>query len=116
MRLLASSFNSFHILRRSFLLCILSLMPPQPWATPEQLAFLSFEDSKWLTKAGTSTLKSFYSRTTISFLERWPQAPTAKMLEDAENDTAKAQESVYPWMLSVSWTSIFFFYILTWRW
>ena len=43
-----------------------------------------------MTKAGTSTLKSFYSQTTISFLEQWPHAPTAKMLEDAENDTAKA--------------------------
>ena len=116
MRLLASSFSPFHILCRSFLLCILPLMPPQPWATPEQLAFLLHEDSKWpITKAGSGTLKSFYSRTTISFLKWWPQAPTANMLENAKNDTAKAQELVFARMLSVSWTSIFSSCVLTWR-
>lgn len=68
-------------------------MPPPPWTTPDQLLFLQEEDLKWaIAKAGTGTLKSFYTRTAIEFLKKWPVTPDAKTLAEAENDIPKAME------------------------
>lgn len=72
-----------------------SPMSPPGWATPEQLAFLVQEDEKWLLiKAGGTTLKGFYSRTTKTFLDRWQVTPDPAILEEAEGDEAVVQELV----------------------
>ena len=78
-------------------------MPPQPWATPEQQAFLIGEDSEWLlTKAGSTTLKGFYTRTAMTFLQQWPMEPTAQMLEEAGDNVARVKELVEGEMVRVS--------------
>lgn len=70
-------------------------MPPQSWATPEQTKFLVQEDPGWsIAKNGETTLKSFYTRTTNTFLSRWPETPDEATLKDAEGDVVKAQELV----------------------
>jgi hypothetical protein len=68
-------------------------MAPSPWATPEQQEFLIQEDSKWeIIKSGGGTLKHFYVRTAVTFLEKWPVDPTPGMLKAAGDDSEKAQQ------------------------
>jgi hypothetical protein len=78
-------------------------MPPQTWATPDQLQFLTEEDKKWeMVKSGGATLKSFYFVTTQAFHERWPATPDDDILEEAGHDAGKAQEIAQEQLLSVS--------------
>jgi hypothetical protein len=78
-------------------------MPAPKWTTPEQLAFLTEEDKKWaVIKAGTGSLKSFYVRTTNTFLEKWPASPKAEHLEKAHGDAEKAKQFAEDEMLAVS--------------
>jgi len=67
-------------------------MAPPKWATTEQEAFLKNEDKKWeIVKAGTGTLKGFYTRTANAFLEKWPAEPDAKVLKLAKGNEALAK-------------------------
>ena len=51
------------------------------------------EDGKWpMVKAGTGTLQSFYTRTAITFLQKWPAVPNATMLKQAAGDSKKAEQ------------------------
>ena len=78
-------------------------MPPLPWSTPEQLQFLKKEDAGWLAaKAGSGSLKSFYARTTNTFVQKWPAVPDKKNLEEAEGDAAVAQRLAVASVYSVS--------------
>ena len=80
-----------------------SLMPAKRWATEEQLEFLTTKDSEWSTvKTGSSSLKGFYSRTTKTFLEKWPVTPDAETLEKAEGDPEKAKQLAEANLLKVS--------------
>jgi hypothetical protein len=99
MRSSANSFSPW------FIPCRFGLpsMAPPKWSTPEQLAFLVKEDAQWATiKAGNSTLKSFYARTTNSFLEQWPVTPDEKTLVKVGGNAVKAQELAENKLLNVS--------------
>lgn len=78
-------------------------MAPPPWTTPEQAEFLTQEDSQWaLIKAGKTTLKGFYLRTTLTFLGRWPEPVSDDILEEAGGDLVRAQELANQGALLVS--------------
>jgi len=78
-------------------------MAPKTWATRSQEAFLKEEDNKWaLIKHGGTTLKSFYARTTTTFLSKWPVTPSAKILAEVGGDEDKAQELAEKKLLNVS--------------
>ena len=67
-------------------------MAPPTWATAEQTEFLYGEDPTWiLIKASSRTLKSFYTQTTATFLQRWPRTPDEATLKRFNGDLAKAQ-------------------------
>lgn len=86
-------------------------MAPPPWATPEQLSFLAGEDAeRVLAKVGSGTLRGFYSRTALAFLERWPVPPSTKILETAGGDEEKAKILVEEEMTHVSCTQSFLFF------
>jgi len=71
--------------------------------TPEQLEFLIQEDSKWaLIKAGETSLKSFYIRTTQTFLGKWPEPLSDDILEGAGSDLVRAREPANQVALNVS--------------
>ena len=77
-------------------------MAPPKWATEEQTAFLKCEDKKWeFIKAGPSTLKGFYARTTNAFLEKWPAEPHEKHLAKANGDETRAKELARDQVLKV---------------
>jgi hypothetical protein len=98
------SANSFNLVVQPLILSSLHrLMAPKPWATEEQQDFLIGEDSRWsIIKASTGTLKNFYARTTMSFLEKWPAVPDEKMLKEAKGDAAKADALAKAQALKVS--------------
>jgi hypothetical protein len=78
-------------------------MPPQPWATKEQLDFLIGEDSKWESiKSGGTMLKSFYTSMTQAFLQKWPTTPDKVTLERAGRNTLEAQQLAEEKVHSVS--------------
>ena len=77
-------------------------MAPPKWATEEQTAFLKGEDEKWsIIKAGESTLKGFYARTTLTFLTKWPAKPDEKLLAKANGDVTLATELAQGQVLKV---------------
>lgn len=68
-------------------------MPAPKWTHPEQEEFLKAENENWdIVKSGPGTLQSFYTRTAITFLEKWPETPDAGILKMAGGDPKKAQE------------------------
>ena len=78
-------------------------MPAPKWTTQEQFAFLVDEDKKWhLIKAGNTSLKSFYIRTTNTFLVKWPVEPDEKTLKRADGDIGKAKVLAEEKLLDVS--------------
>lgn len=73
------------------------------WTTPVQREFLVSEDLMWQqTKDGPGTLNGFYTRTTNTFLEKWPVSPDAATLEEAKGDVAKAKDLVQGQVHTVS--------------
>jgi len=67
-------------------------MAPPTWATDEQLEFLHKQDPHWvLIKSSGRTLKSFYTQTTKTFLEKWPRTPSGETLALADGDEAAAK-------------------------
>jgi len=81
-------------------------MAPPKWATPEQTTFLKAEDKKWdLIKAGQSTLKGFYARTTSAFLQQWPAEPSGIHLAEANGDINGAKVIAQQQVLEVRVTT-----------
>jgi hypothetical protein len=70
-------------------------MAPSKWASPEQESYLLAEDANWvLTKAGTGTLKNFYTTTTDTFLRKWPDVITMEMEDPKVKTKEEAIENI----------------------
>ena len=95
------------------LLLFFPFMAPPSWASLEQNEFLCEENTKWdFIKSGSTTLKSFYTQTTNTFLQKWPAAPDEITLAEADGDPVRAQRLVYDFWYKVSPPTSYNFYVL----
>lgn len=93
-------------------------MAPPKWTLPEQEVFLIAENEKWSSiKAGSSLLKNFYTRTAITFLEKWPAVPTAEQLKEAKGEPVEAKRlaEVQLHTVSVALALRKYFFLFVWQ-